>query len=152
MALVPGKFLARARGAQLGVAGTGTEQIAVEFEVTEEGDYRGERITWFGFFSDKTYERTLEALRHCGWQGDDLRDLTGIDQNEVELDCSNETDPKGNVRLRVQWVNKPGGMRLKQPMTDAQSADFAERMKAKVIAHRQAAPAEAAPAGKATPF
>jgi len=70
-----GTYRARATEAEFGFTNTGTEQVAVLFEVVEDGEFQGERITWFGFFTDATSERTIQALRVCGWAGDDLGDL-----------------------------------------------------------------------------
>ncbi len=67
--LNPGKYRARPIAAALGLTSKGTDQIAVTFELL---DPAGERITWYGFFTEKTTDRTLESLRHCGWKGNDL--------------------------------------------------------------------------------
>lgn len=132
--------LARGIEAQLGVSGTGTEQVAVLFELTE-GPNKGQRITWFGFFTEKTQDRTLESLEHCGWSGETLQDLSGISRNEVELEIDHEPDFKDptKTRARVQWVNKPGGRSLavKQAMTETEVASFDRRMKAALLERKQ---------------
>lgn len=134
MSLAPGTYTARGVTAALGIASTGSEQIAVELEVLDP-DYAGQRITWFGFFTEATEARTFEALRHLGWKGDELTDLGGIDQNEVRIVCDNETY-QGQTRLKVQWINAPGGLALKTPMTPEQVRAFAARMKSKAGASR----------------
>lgn len=140
MSLVTGEYLARGRSAQLGKAGTGTVQVAVELEVIE-GNYAGQHATWFGFFTEKTQERTLESLRLLGWQGDDLSDLKGIDRNDVKIVVEEETY-NGKTTAKVQWINAPGGMALKDPMSADQAKAFAAKMKATVIAQRKKAASE----------
>src|SRR5262245_48948220 len=83
-------YRARALHSALGRARNGREQIAVEFQILDEG-FESERITWYGYFGDEgrgtrtPTQITVEALRNCGWVGDDLSDLSGIDANEVAL-------------------------------------------------------------------
>lgn len=132
-------YRAKAKSWDLGQAETGTDQVAIEFEVVE-GDFRGSRITWYGFFTDKTEERTLESLRICGWTGTDLSNLTGLDANVVEIVCEPEdgkADPEtGEVksRLRVRWVNRAGGIAMKTRLGDDQKKVLAARMKARIAA------------------
>jgi hypothetical protein len=139
--------------AALGVAGTGTEQIAVQFELVEP---QGQRITWFGFFTENATERTVESLRHCGWRGDDLSVFVegaplpeGFDQ-EVELVVEHNTY-NGKTSARVAFVNSGGGLAMKNALTQDQAGAFARRMKSKIAAFDRAA-GRAAPAnGQARP-
>lgn len=132
--LVPGTYNARGVDAQLGMASTGSEQVAVELEITDEG-FAGQRITWFGYFTEQTQQRTFESLRLLGWEGDDLSDLRGIDRNPVRVVLENDTyDNK--TRLKVRWINGPGGIALKTPLTGDQARAFAARMKAAAVASR----------------
>lgn len=135
MSLPNGRYPGRGVTASLGKTEGGNPQVAVELVVTT-GEHQGKRITWFGFFTDKTTERTLESLRHLGWEGDNLADLSGIDRNEVSFDVEAE-EYKGEWKPKVRWINAPGGLALKQPMTPAESIDFATKMMGAVIAHRQ---------------
>jgi len=152
--LPKGTYRARAIAAEFGFTQNGTEQVAVTFEVNEESEFNGDQITWFGFFTDATSERTVQALRACGWEGDDLENLAGFDANEVELVVGHE-QYQGKTVAKVQWVNKPGNrVVLKHKMTDAQRAELSARMKGLVIATNAKgasappAPGAKAPAGK----
>ena len=123
--------------ADLGVTGTGKEQVAV-FLQTEDGH----NITWYGYFTDKTVERTLETLKLCGWDSDDISDLDGIDGSAVvDIVVENE-EYEERVRSRVRWINSPGGggPALKDKMDEGSRASFAERMKGKVLAFNQQNP------------
>ena len=131
-----GKYPARAIGAALGFTRNNSPQIAVELQITE-GESAGQTITWFGYFTEKTEERTLESLRTLGWQGDDLDKL-----DTVTGDCSIVVEQEtweGKTSAKVQWINKVGGgLALSAPMDAGAARAFAERMKGKVIASRQA--------------
>lgn len=130
----------RARGTQgmLGETSTGKEQVAVEFELLEEG-FVGTRIAWFGYFTDKTQARTIETLRNCGWQGTDLTNLEGVDANEVSLVIEQE-EYEGKWSPRVRWVNIPGsGLALKSPLSADKAKAFAARMRGQIAAIDQAA-------------
>jgi hypothetical protein len=129
------KVQGRAREWALGLSSKNTEQIAVLFDYV---DVHGEpqTITWFGYFSEAACDRTLEALRYCGWEGDDFGQLDGLDRNEVELELEHETY-EGKERLKVRWVNRLSSLALKAPMDAGQIASFAARMRGKAIASKQ---------------
>jgi hypothetical protein len=148
-----GTFKARATEAALGTTSKGGEQVAVNFQILE-GEAQGQFVTWWGYFTEKTTERTLESLEHCGWQGDDLNDLAGIDRNEVYLVIEHEQDQQGELRARVRWVNAAGGIAMQNRMAPADAASFAQRMRGTVLARRQAkgqAPAAQQPRTNAQP-
>lgn len=123
---------------QFGFTEGGKEQVAVAFQITVE-PYVGQNMTWFGYFTEKTEETTLRALRACGWKGDLLTDMSGVTENEVDLVVEIETDPEtGRQRSKVRWVNSLGGgkVKLQRTMTAGQIAAFAQRMKGQAIAQR----------------
>lgn len=148
MAIQDGTYRARAVGAALGETKGGKEQVAVEFELLTDDLTPGQRITWFGYFTEKTTARTIESLRICGWTGSDLTDLEGIGANEVELVVENE-EWEGKTRAKVQWVNKAGGgLSLAAPLSADKAKAFAARMKGAVLAFDQAAGQPRKPAPK----
>lgn len=130
----------RARAVQgsaaLGVTGTGKEQIGVLFELLEGPD-EGKHITWYGYFTDAAVDRTLESLRHMGWQGHQLMDLSTIgdaDAPDVTIVIEYEADQQGELRPKVRWVNKlSNGVAMKERMDENQARAFSERMKGKVL-------------------
>lgn len=131
-----GTYNARAHDWRLGYTGTGKEQIAVQFLLLD-GEAEGQLITWYGFFTDATTDRTLESLKHCGWDCRDLFALDGMGTKDVQIVIKHEDDLKGVPRARVQWVNAPGtneGPAIKNVMDDSQRKEFAARMKGKVTA------------------
>jgi hypothetical protein len=141
--VAPGIYRARARASAFGTSSKGTKQIAVVFELTganttEGRQYVGASLTWYGYFSDKALERTLESLEYAGWNGHDLRDLTSLGSAEVELVVADETnDYTGETRSRVQWVNKLGGIAMKDRMSEGEVAAFAASLQGSVLAWRQ---------------
>ena len=93
-----GTYRAIALDGHLGFTSKGNEQIVVRFVITE-GPQKEQSIQWFGFFSDACFDRTIQSLRHCGWKGDDVSDLTGIDTHEVDIvvehdEYQNKVTPK----------------------------------------------------------
>lgn len=132
-----GIYRARAKSWALAEAKTGSVQVAVLFELLTEGMV-GQTITWYGFWTDKTWERTVESLKYCGWEGDDPSDLQGLDKNEVDLVVENESyeDEQGitRTRPRVRWVNRPGGLAIAAPLAPdkakAFAAEFRDRIRA----------------------
>lgn len=138
-------FVARARNWDLGESSTGKEQIAIQFEVlTPDAGMR--HITWYGYFTDTTMERTIQSMRYCGWQGSDLTDLSGMDANEVEIVVDDEVY-EGKTRTKVKWINRGGGLALKAPMDANKRKAFAASMRANI----RAIDAGATPNGKPAP-
>jgi hypothetical protein len=113
----------------------GTPQVAVVFEILRGPD-AGQKVTWMGYFTDKSTERTLKALRICGFTGDDLD--TFADQrptNEVQLILENETYD-GKTRVKVAWVNDPtfGGMRMENALSGSELRKFGAKFKSSLKA------------------
>ena len=104
----------------------------VFFAVLDEGAADSE-VTYHGYFTDLTAYRTLESLRHCGWTGDDLLHLEGLDSNEVQLVVEDE-EHDGKMRTKVQWVNRAGGLAVKQPLSPERAHAFAASMQARIRA------------------
>lgn len=130
-----GTHRARPIDAALGLTGTGKEQIGIMFEHAETG----ERITWYGYFTDGTFERTIESLRYIGWQGTDLTDFAlGLPEgvaNEVDIVVEDEEDQRdGTIRRKVRWVNSGGGVAVKDRLSEDQARSFAARMKQRIAA------------------
>jgi hypothetical protein len=138
--LAEGTYRGRPIRAALGVTGTGKEQIGVQFELQ---DPPGQRMTWYGFFTDGTFDRTIEALRACGWTGSDLSEFggetlpAGFDQ-EVELVVKHE-EYNGKISARIAFVNSGGGLAMKEALDPTQAKSFAARMKGRILALDQSA-------------
>lgn len=153
--LIPaGTYRARARGGSwgLGVTSTGKEQVGVLFDLL---DLEGRSIPYYGYFTEKTFDRTIESLRLMGWQGSDLTELNtaaaGLDTNEVNLVIEHEAY-EGVVSAKVKWVNAlGGGAILQQRLEGDQLKSFAQRMKAQILASAAGKPPAANGAKRATP-
>lgn len=129
----PGTYMARAVFWNLLTAKNGTEYVDVSFSITV-GEFKGEQIHWKGFFTDKTAERTFEALRAMGWGSDDPTDLRGIDRNAVEIVTETEVY-ENKERANVKWVNTPGRVAPGE-MSQTDKVSFAQRMKARAMKAR----------------
>lgn len=131
MELENGKYRAKAVPGQwgVGVAGTGTPQVGVMFELL---DRQGETISWYGFLTDKSIEITVRGLRACGWEGVELSDLSGLDKNEVVLVIENETY-EGKTIPKVRFVNSSGGLTMNNVLEGNELQAFSAQMRAKII-------------------
>lgn len=128
--IAAGSYRATALSADLSFTNTGKEMITVEFQILDSI----ERIAWRGFFTDKTRERTFEALRHCGWTGDDISHVSFPEGNEVILVIEDDTY-EGKTHSRVQWVNKASkGPTVTNQMDTKDAQAFAAKMRAAIIA------------------
>jgi hypothetical protein len=128
----PGTYVARATEWDLGTTDNGKDYIGVLFRI-EEGEAVGQTITWYGYFTEKTEQRTIESLRYCGWEGHNFADLNGLDKNLVKI-VVDEEEYEGRIRTKVQWINRLGSMAIKNVMDDKARAAFAARMKGAAMA------------------
>lgn len=134
-----GRHKARAVEAVLGRTGEGRPQVAVGFQIID-GEYAGELITWYGYFTEKTQETTLKALRTCGWSTDSLANLAGVTDNEVSVVVEHEKNDQGETIAKVRWVNSIGGIAMKNRMSAAEANAFAAQMMGVVLAQKQGGP------------
>jgi hypothetical protein len=131
-ALEPGRYAVKALGYEIGKSAVkGTMQVGILLQILE-GDHRGKRVPMYLYFTDKTYERSVETLRTLGWKGTDIRKGEGIGTAVAEavVDWDEKPDPKtGQKRLRVAFINRPGagGFGMKA-MGDDEADLFASRI------------------------
>lgn len=124
-------------GAALGMTGNGKECVGVEFEFVGQ-DGQTHYLPWYGYFTEKTTERTIESLRFCGWTGTDLGNLSEIGQADVKVNIVVENEEyEGKTRAKIQWVNRAGGLALANPLDDNQRKAFAAKMKGAVLSFDQ---------------
>jgi hypothetical protein len=115
--IAEGRYQARATEHEFGQSKSATRFVRVQFEIKTEGEFHGHAIHWDGFFTEKTAERTMDSLEHCGWDGASLTALTGLGSKDCSITVEHEeyTDAQGNTKKypKVAWVNKLGGSKLK---------------------------------------
>lgn len=133
-----------------------TPYISVVFEIIEEGDAAGGRISWKGYFSDNAdaTDRTIRAIKAIGFTGDELAVMPEQrPANEVELVVQHKENPKtGKVYAEVAFVNELGGGGIKpeHQMTQADIRLFSAKMKSRLsmLGSRSAPTGKPAPASK----
>ena len=139
-----GRYLGRAVSGGLGATSKGDPQVAVMFELGEP--VPGHRVGWYGFFTPKTEEATLKALFACGWDGENIKELNGITERDVELviELEQQVNEQGEKienswRNRVRWVNEIGSasMMLVHELEPAVEAQFVQAMYGRAAAMKQ---------------
>lgn len=140
--LAPGEYRARAVKAQLGKAKSGNEQIGVEFDLL---DFNGQRIGWYGSFSDAAFDITMRGLTAAGFRGSDVSDTAWLEKApEVILVVEHETWEE-KVRAKVKFINSLGGVNMKNALVGSDAKTFAQRMKGRVLAFQSSAGAPKTP-------
>ena len=110
---------------QYGFTKKGDEQIVLDLSIPS----LERQVSTVLFFSDKAYTYSLERLRACGWTGDDVTQLVGIDANEITVEITYEVY-EGKERMKVNIATGGGRIKLETPMDAAAKRGFAARMKA----------------------
>lgn len=137
MAIEKGNHIARPLEYVFGKSkNKGTEQVSVTFQF-QGGPNDGKRMTWNGWLTEKTAERTFESLEHCGWDGNSLKAMTGFGSKNVELVIEDEEGTDGEMYPTIKWVNKlfargPGHV------YGAEDVDGLEARMASILAKRKA--------------
>jgi len=129
----PGYYKAKAVSAALGYTNNGTEQVAMLVDMIDTGS----QMTWYGYFTEKTTDRTLESLMIAGWDGESLVAFEGLGTEEF-VAVVEEDNYNGESRTRISWINRArsGGPKLNNPMDDVQLQNFAQKMKGRAMALR----------------
>lgn len=125
-----------------GLTNGGGEYLAIQFQLLDE-DVAGKRLTYYGRFTEKTEDSTLEALVTLGWTGSDLSTLTKENlTNEVLLkiqpkpklnkELVQEVDADGNPVMvpEVRFINRIG-VTVKQALPADKLKLLSARLKAK---------------------
>lgn len=123
---------------QYGQTSNGNDQIVIDLDLPDIG----EKVSTFLVFTDKAAQYSLDRLRACGWKGDDLSNLDGIDANEVDVEVKYEMY-QGQEKMKVQIVTGGGAVKLKDQLDDKGKKAFAAKYRdlAKSVAAPKAVPA-----------
>lgn len=115
--IAEGKYLAKAIGGKYGMSNEKkTPGVAVTVEFAYEG--KPHQLTWRGWFSEKTLERTIESLAIMGF--DEFKDApsgsfdaTHFDGTEFEIVVEHESfvgsDGQTKITPKIKWINRVGG-------------------------------------------
>lgn len=115
-----GKFPGQPVDFGFGRSENGNLYVKVRFEINIQADGESEKyfVNYDGYFTDKTWERTEESLKFCGWDGkSQMPDLEGFGSKVPMLEIEHETytGQEGPVTFAsVKWVNSAGGVRIKE--------------------------------------
>jgi len=126
--LKSGTYLAKPKAAAIGSVGAeGKPVVKVLFE-TEDGE-----VSWTGWLTPKTVERTMGALILLGFKGteDDFASLSleMLDtESQVEIVVQVQvyqnkvprTDKNGVPYMEVEFINRPGGAQFRNTMAPAE--------------------------------
>jgi hypothetical protein len=124
---------------------SGNPQVVVRFKLLD-ADVAGSEINWYGHFTEKTEDRTLESLQAAGWKGTDLSALSLEDLNaevslviepkprvDADLQPVLGEDGQAVVQPEVRWVNR-AGLAVQQQLAPDKMQLLAARLKGKLAA------------------
>lgn len=135
--LPAGTYRAKATDWKLGFTEKQDPQLGINFEILQDGPYKGWNTSKFLYFTEKTFDRTIESLRYLGWTGEDMDELQnrggGLDKNEVSIVVEHETY-EGKTRAKVSWINRVGGVVMNRAMAPEDVVSFAAKIKQKIRA------------------
>ncbi len=121
---------------QYGLTSNGNDQIVLDLELFDIG----ETVSTFLVFTDAAAQYSIDRLRALGWSGSDLSNLSGFDQNEVEVRVKYEVY-KGEEKMKVEILTGGSRVKLQEQMDDRARKAFA----AKFASHTKGSTPNAAP-------
>lgn len=119
--------------AVFGKASTGNDQVGIQCMITK-GPYKGRTLNWYGSFTDKATDRTIEQLRLAGarMKDGDVTDLEGLGSTEFEAQVELTEHPTtGEPQSRISWLGV--GVAMKDVHDDGAKAALAKRVKGNVL-------------------
>lgn len=122
----PGTYKAKPIAAKYGKSGTGIHQIGVRLEITD-GEFAGESRVWYGSFTPKAEKLTFQAMEAMGYTGGNPLDLSCLTE-PVSIVVDYE-EYNGEERLKVKFVNRLGGITMKEDLSAADAQSFADHFK-----------------------
>ncbi len=137
--LPEGKYEARAVEWEFGAAGTGTEYIAIRFEIVSPASKEGRRVKWRGFLTEAAAEFTFKVMQYCGWDGRSLQgeSLERLGDNVVQITVKHESSEDGQKTwAAVQWVN-PCTPLVKDALRQDQIGSLEQRLKGRMLQVQQ---------------
>lgn len=109
--------------------GQNGEQVGLRCQLIG-GDFDGETVTWYGHFTPRAEERTIEQLQIAGWTGDDFINLPGVGDTEFEL-VVEEYEGENGSWFKGTFINRMG-VAMKNVMSADEKQAFARRMNARM--------------------
>jgi hypothetical protein len=107
---------------QYGVTSNGNDQVVLDLELFDIG----EMVSTFLVFTDAAAQYSIDRLRALGWSGADLSNLSGIDQNEVEVRVKYDVY-KGEEKMKVEILTGGSRVKLQDQMDDRAKKAFAAK-------------------------
>ena len=127
-----------------GHAKSGTEQVAMNFEILNEG-FEGQSVGWYGSFVGGATAVTLRQLRDAGWTGESLTDTVGLGDVEVELDVRFE-EYEGKERMKVNiWPKGGFAVKMDKPIVGGALSALDARLKGAILQSKRPAAGAAGP-------
>ena len=99
--------------ASYGERENGNLELMIDFSIKFEDGTRVRSIPQY--INDKTLDFVIERLRACGWKGDDISNLAGIDAQEVDIEITVE-QYQGKDRNKYNIMTGGGRFSVQKPI------------------------------------
>lgn len=115
----------------------GTPQVFVTFSIAVDGEL--ETLSWIGYLTDKTKERTIKTLYSLGFDGNFEGLVGGRDsgclESGKEMSLSIVNEPyNGEDKFKIAWVNLPGEGGGMKRLEKSEAAKILDDLKADFLA------------------
>lgn len=108
--------MAKVLSAEVGEAQTGTPFVSLDLETTGPDGDEGKHITAYLYLSERAIERTIKVLEDVFAFDGEFEDLEKqVNGKPCSITVEEEEDDKGEMRMKVAWVNSP---RRSKPVED----------------------------------
>lgn len=110
-------YLAMIENYGLSQTNSGSPQYAVQFKIVEDGEAKGQTLTWYGSLgaSEAALDITMKALATMGMKGDDIADENLLDKTVPYRVVVVHDSYQGRVSAKIRFVNSASGPAFKKP-------------------------------------
>lgn len=122
-------------GGDAGETKSGAPQVAIAFRLVDTGEV----ITWYGYFTEKTEAMTVKTLALVGVKPDGSN-LQDPNDTEVTLVIEEEQNDKGEMVMKVRWVNGGDGVAMQNRMDAGKRAALFNRIGGAILKAQAGAP------------
>jgi len=103
--------------AQYGESSNNNPEMILDLDLKMDDKGGTRRVSTPIYFSAAASEYSFARLRACGWQGNDLSDLAGVGDNEIDVEVRHEVyEGDGELKTKIQIMSGGGRFNTAKPV------------------------------------
>lgn len=126
-AIVAGTYNMKPVEWEVGETSKGGDQVAFSFEFVD-GPYAGQRLAWYGFFSEAALPYTIKSLVAMGWDRNPASFETCKSVVPCQVTIESYTNAEGKTVQQTRVARVGAGLAMAKKFDDAEKKAFSSRL------------------------